>query len=144
MKKLILTTALLLGFNTAAQSATTCTNDDLIGQWSVKYIVSSSAFVGTCNIVFDGNMVTSGTCDNIGDTETSEIFDGLGTISKRCGVTGKMTFNNAARMSVATKMTADKQYMTGTFSSNTGGKVSKGKITLQKTGELSCSVVSKE
>ncbi len=141
MKNVALTVALLLGFNASVQSATTCTNDDLTGEWSGKYIVSTPAFVGTCTIVFDNNMVPSGKCDNFNEGESSDVFDGVGSISKRCDVKSRMTFNNGLKMDNTLKMAPDKQYMSGTFVSNMNGKITRAKVTFKKTGELSCQVI---
>jgi hypothetical protein len=141
VKKLVLTMALFLGLSIEAQSANVCTNDNLMGEWTGKYIVASPLFVGACTVVFDNNLIPSGKCDNLTDGESVDIFDGIATISKRCNVKASMTFNNSSKMSTIVKMTADKQHMSGTLVSSLNGKITKGKITLQKTGGLSCQVV---
>lgn len=140
MKNLVLISTLFLGFSSAVNAKIVCTNDNLVGEWTAKYILSSSAAVGTCTLVFNSNLVPSGSCDNFTDTESVNIFDGIGSISKSCSVKSKMLFDNGSKISTVTKMTADKQYMSGTFNVASGGKISKGKITFQKTGELSCEV----
>ncbi|MGB4497182.1 MAG: hypothetical protein WBI40_00655 [Methylococcaceae bacterium] len=140
MKKLALTAALFLGLNMTAQAAKTCTNSDLTGEWGVEYFVSSPVFVGTCTIVLDNNMVPSGKCVNVNDTEETDVFDGIGTISKTCNVKTSMTFNNGLKISTVSKMAADKQYISGSFTSSMKGKITKGKITFHKTGDLSCQV----
>ena len=141
MKKLVLTTALFLGLSVQAQSATVCTNDNLMGEWTGKYIVASPLFVGACTVVFDNNLIPSGKCDNLNDGESIDIFDGTATISKRCDVKARMSFNNSSKMTTVVKMTADKQHMSGTFISSLNGKITQAKMTFQKTGGLSCQVV---
>lgn len=141
MKKLVLMVTLFLSVNAVvAQSATICTHDNLVGEWSGKYIVASPLFVGTCSVVFDNNLIPSGKCDNLTDSESLDIFDGIASISKRCDVKGNMRFNNNLKMATTMKMATDKQYLSGNFTLSLNGKITKGKVTFQKTGELSCQV----
>ena len=142
MKKLVLA-VMMWGFSVGVNAATTCTNADLQGEWSVKYIIPKPAQVGECTITFDNNLKPSGHCENLTYNVSADAFDGNVTIAKNCVVKGTIYATNGQSVTLNMKANPNNQTISGAMVSKNGNYTFKGTATFTKTGYLSCSVISK-
>ncbi|MEQ1621318.1 MAG: hypothetical protein ABL919_07905 [Methylococcales bacterium] len=141
MNKTIFSILVLVAVLTVpVQAAVTCNAGDLQGQWEIKYYVTRPQQVGVCTVVFDNNLVPSGSCENLTYDLQSDIFDGEAQISKSCNASGKLLLNDGQKISFTGKMKADKQTLSGNIASRLNGYLIKGTANLRKTAELSCQV----
>jgi hypothetical protein len=142
MKNLVLA-VIGICISVGANAATTCSNADLQGEWVVTYIFSKPAQVGECTIAVDNNLRPTGNCENRTFYSSSEVFDGNLTIAKNCVVKGTAYSTDGESMALNLKANPNNQTMSGVITSKIGKFTVKGTAKFTKTGDLSCSVISK-
>jgi len=141
MKKIYLVIILLLGSAMANAATTTCTNNDLKGEWIFKYISKNAPDVGTMDWSFHDDLSVTGSVQSITLDEKSDVFDGNATISNKCAVKGTVTFDTAAIATLNLILVPSTKKISGSITVKIDGRSRLATVTATRKGSAVCSGV---
>lgn len=142
MKKIYLVIILLWSAIANAATMTTCTNNDLKGEWIFKYTVKNPSEVGTLDWSFHDDLSVTGRAQSITLDTQSDVFDGNATISNKCAVKGTVTFDTAAIATLNLMLVPSTKKISGSITVKIDGKSRVATVTATRIGSAVCSTDS--